>query len=119
MFSNLRYEIEVRHKPSIPDNIKYWQVFNDDQELKRFLETIGEFSAISVDQENEDDDAKIKVDIPFQDKNAGHKIVELKTNHLPKGLVPLERMFNHNDVSKKFVVQSQELEVVDCNISSD
>jgi ribonuclease HI len=119
MFSNLRYEIEVRHRPSIPDNIKYWQVFNDDQELKRFLETVGEFSAISIDQENEDDDAEIKVDIPFQDKIAGHKIVELKTNHLPKGLVPLERLFDHNDVSKKSVVQSQETEVVDCNISSD
>jgi ribonuclease HI len=50
MFSDLRYEIEVRHRPSIPDNIKYWQVFNDDQELKRFLETVGEFSAISIDQ---------------------------------------------------------------------
>jgi ribonuclease HI len=45
--SNLRYEIEVKHRPSIPNNIKHWQVFSDDQELKKFLETIDEFSAIS------------------------------------------------------------------------
>jgi hypothetical protein len=49
----------------------------------------------------------------------GHKIVELKRNHLPKVLSPLERLFDHNDVSKKFVVQSQETEVVDCNIKLD
>jgi hypothetical protein len=48
-FSNLRYEIEVRHRPSIPNSIKYWQVFNDDHELKRFLETVDEFYAISID----------------------------------------------------------------------
>jgi hypothetical protein len=27
--------------------------------------------------------------------------VELKTNHIPKGLVRLERLFDSNDVSKK------------------
>jgi hypothetical protein len=40
----MRYEIEMRYKPSIPDNIKYWQVFEDDQQIKRFMEVIDEFS---------------------------------------------------------------------------
>jgi hypothetical protein len=61
----MRYEIEVRHRPSILDNIKYWQVFNDDQELKRLLETVDEFFAISIDQENEDDDEEIQIDVPL------------------------------------------------------
>jgi hypothetical protein len=43
-------------------------VFNDDQELKRVLETVGEFSTISIDRENEDVDVEIKVDILFQIK---------------------------------------------------
>jgi hypothetical protein len=38
---------------------------------------------------------------------------------LPKGLVPLERLFDHNDVSKKSVIQTEEAEVVDCDISSN
>jgi hypothetical protein len=42
----------------------------------------------------------------LQDSVAGHKIIELKTNHLPKGLVPLERLFDHNDVSRKDVIQT-------------
>ena len=28
---NRKYEIEVNHRPAIPYNIKYWQVFDDDQ----------------------------------------------------------------------------------------
>ena len=27
---NKRFEIEVKHRPAVPDNIKYWQVFDDD-----------------------------------------------------------------------------------------
>ena len=58
IFPNLIFEIEVRHKPSIPDNIKNWQFFNHDQEIQRFLETIDEVSNISIDQDNENDDVE-------------------------------------------------------------
>jgi ribonuclease HI len=119
IFPNLRFEIEVRHRPSIPDNIKNWQVFKDDQEIKRFLETIDEFSTISIDQDNENDDVEVHAANILQDNIVGHKIIELKTNHFPKGLVPLERLFDHNDVSKKYVIQTEEVEVVDCDISPD
>jgi ribonuclease HI len=34
---NLRFEVEVRHKNSIPYNINNWQVFKDDEEIKIFL----------------------------------------------------------------------------------
>jgi hypothetical protein len=36
----LRYDVEVKYRPSIPDNVKYWKVFDDDLEIKRFLETV-------------------------------------------------------------------------------
>jgi hypothetical protein len=41
------------------------QIFSDDQELKIFLETIDEFSAISIDQENENNETEIQSDVPF------------------------------------------------------
>jgi ribonuclease HI len=53
---NVKYEVEVRHRTIIPDDVKHYQVFNDDLELKRFLQTIEEFSNISIDQENEEDE---------------------------------------------------------------
>ena len=46
----------------------------------------------------------------------GHNIVDLKKNHIPRVLVPLERIFNNNYVSRKYVMKIQEQEVVDCNI---
>lgn len=30
----LRYEVEIRCRPSIPNNIKHWQVFEDDEQVK-------------------------------------------------------------------------------------
>jgi ribonuclease HI len=59
MFPNLKFEVEVRHRPSIPDNIKHWQVFKDDEEIQRFLKTIEEFSNISIDQDDEDGEVEI------------------------------------------------------------
>jgi hypothetical protein len=95
-----------------------WQVFSDDLELKRFLQTIEEFSNISIDQENEEDETKNQQAPPFLNKVVGHNIVELKTNHIPRGLVPLERLFDNNDVSRKVVMKNQEQEVMDCNIGT-
>jgi hypothetical protein len=46
---NLRYDIEVKYRPSIPDNVKHWKVFEDDLEIKMFLETVGEFLAFHID----------------------------------------------------------------------
>ena len=47
-----------------------------------------------------------------------HKIIEFKSNFIPKGLVPLERIFSKYDTLLKPVVQSSEENVVDCNIGS-
>jgi ribonuclease HI len=30
----LRYHIEMRHKPSFPDNVYYWRIFEDDEQIK-------------------------------------------------------------------------------------
>jgi hypothetical protein len=46
----------------------------------------------------------------------GHNIVELKTNHIPRVLVPLERLFDSHDVSKGASIKNQEQEVMECNI---
>jgi hypothetical protein len=43
----------------------------------------------------------------------------LKTHHFSKGLVPLERLFDHNGMSKKYFIQTEGAEVVDFDISYD
>jgi ribonuclease HI len=43
----LRYDVEIRYRPFVPDNIKHWKVFEDDLEIRRFLESVDEFSCIT------------------------------------------------------------------------
>ena len=33
----LNYEIQVKYRPSLPDNVKFWKVFENDDELRKFL----------------------------------------------------------------------------------
>jgi ribonuclease HI len=49
----LKYEVEVKYRPSIPNNVKHCKVFEDDIEIKIFLETIDEFSALHIDQDHD------------------------------------------------------------------
>ena len=45
------YEIHIKYRPSIPDNIKHWQVFEDDQQVQKFLECVSQFSESQIDEE--------------------------------------------------------------------
>ena len=51
----LKYHIEVRHKTSIPNNIQHWQVFEDDEQIRKFLEMVDDFVETHIDQENQND----------------------------------------------------------------
>lgn len=81
----------MRYKPSIADNIMNWQVFEDDQQLKHFLELVEEFSATHIDEDmaskssecmedrepiQEDDEGDIQSS--FLNQIIGHKIIQLK-----------------------------------------
>jgi hypothetical protein len=85
----LKYDVEVKYKPSIPKNVKHWKEFEDHLEIKRFLETLEDFFSLHIDQD--DDDTKIPDADIFLNKIADQKIFQLPSNHISKGLVPLER----------------------------
>ena len=53
--TQLKYPIQVRYRPSVPDNVMQWKFFEDDIEIKRFLELTGEFSNSLIDQEEDDE----------------------------------------------------------------
>jgi hypothetical protein len=63
----MRYEIEMRYIPSIPDNIKYWQLFEDDQQIKIFMEVIDEFSNTHIDLYDEENGETITEKIDAND----------------------------------------------------
>jgi hypothetical protein len=84
----IRYDVEVIYRPSVPNNINYWKVFEDNLEIKKFLESIDEFSALHIDQ-GHGPKCDPHTDV-FLNKIANHHIVQFPSNHIPKGLVPLE-----------------------------
>jgi hypothetical protein len=112
----LRYDIEVKYRPSIPDNVKHWKVFEDDLEIKKFLETIEEFSELHIDQyfvsEERLDGGELL------SKIVEHDIIQLPSNHIPRGLVPLERLFDGNDVALKGRVSGDDADAAECNIGT-
>jgi hypothetical protein len=113
----LRYDVEVKYRPSIPDNVKHWKVFEDDLEVKRFLEIVDEFSALHIDQDL-DSEVDPHTDL-YLNKIANHHIVQLPRNHIPKGLVPLEILFDRNDVAVKGKISNDDADVAECNIGTE
>lgn len=74
----LIYEVEIRSGSSILDNVKYWQVFKDEEQIKRFLERVGEFSNVEIDQEDESEEFQEELShtkLPFKDSIRNQKIV--------------------------------------------
>ena len=92
----LSYDVQVKYKPSLLDNVKFWRVFENDGELSKFLQLVDEFFDIHIDQENLNlEESK---QLKLKDKVTEHDIVQLPSNHIPRGLVPLEELFDHNGV---------------------
>ena len=65
-----------------------------------------EFSDIHIDQDQDYEESP-HADV-FMNKIANHHIVQLPRNHIPKGLVPLEILFEKNDVVVKVEGSTEE-----------
>ena len=113
----LKYDVEVKYRPSIPDNVKHWKVFEDDLEIKKILEFFDEFFASHIDQDH-DSKSNTHIDV-FLNKIANHHIVQLPSNHILKGLVHLERLFDRNDVAVKVKGLVDDVDVTKCNIGTE
>jgi ribonuclease HI len=106
----IKYDVEIRYRPSVPDNIKNCKVFEDDLEIRKFLEFVDELSTLHIDQDPDPErDPQPEV---FLNKITTHHIVQLPSNHIPKGLVPLEILFDGNDVAVKGEVSNEDVEVM-------
>ena len=120
------YQVEIVNRPSIPDNSKYRQVFKDDMHIRRFLELSGEFVNTPIDTKNDNDGIQDDQDLEKEGNGAeklkgtigGKDIIQLKNNFIPRGLIPLEKLFDQNDVAKNPKVKPVENVVEDRNIGT-
>jgi hypothetical protein len=51
-------------------------------------------------------------------KIANHDIIQLPGNHIPRGIVPLERLFDGNDMAIKGRVSGDDVDTAECNIGT-
>ena len=85
--------------PTIPDNVKYWQVFEDDDNIESFLTLYDDYENMATDEEEEGVEIEeLSAEKPQHETklltHLGDKeIIQLENNSFPKGLVPLEELF--------------------------
>ena len=41
-------KLEINFRPSVPDNMEHWQVFQNDEQILRFIHNVEEFSNFEV-----------------------------------------------------------------------
>ena len=69
-----------------------------------------------IDQENLNIEESQQ--LKFKDKVVDENIVQLPSNYIPRGMVPLEELFDHNDIPFKPTKKEQDPGVQEKNIGS-
>jgi hypothetical protein len=94
-------KMEVLFRPSVPDNLEHWQVFENDNQIIRFMENNKELTDSQV---------------AFLAESMDLEVINLQRNTLPKGCVPLENLFDRHDVFKGKRTNRQAEEALEFNI---
>jgi hypothetical protein len=87
-------------------------VFEEDSEIKGFIEPIDDFSSIHIDQD------EVNHNLNFHNMIVGHKIFQFPTNNITKFLVPIERIVYHNGILMKPPDPEKEVDVIDFNLGT-
>ena len=142
------FTTEVKHRPSIPNNVKDWQVFEDDTHINQFLTLQQEFSGLNIDMEaasdsqtpgeqhqtsispkttnqmlhptifNKENLQELKQISSEEIAENEAEIIQLKDNFLPTGLTPLEDIFDSNDILRKPKFHPLNTTIEECNIGT-
>lgn len=79
---NDKIKMEVIFRPSVPDNSEHWQVFNDEKQVIRFLNSLDEFEDFRIVSE--------------EDGSLNHEHI---INPTPRNVVALEQHFDRHDAT--------------------
>ena len=88
-FSHDKFSVELIYRPSIPDNITNWRVFEDDEQIINFLHSEDTFKGSAIDDKQHE--ALLQA-LALEEKPK-------HSNIIPKNIVRLEKLF---DLQEKF-----------------
>ena len=83
-FSHNKFYVELIYRPSIPDNIMNWRVFEDDEQIINFLHSKDTFKGSVIDDEQHE----AILQALALEENPEHG------NRMPKNIVMLEKLFD-------------------------
>ena len=112
-------------------------MFYNDVQIDDFLQSRNDFAStkqsLRFERNNFAENETPKIGLPFDDDinhlqnpcvvevfdksdQREHEILQYKDDTLPRGLTPLEELFDFNDVAKKPKMEPTETNVEECNI---
>ena len=88
--------------------------------LDKFANTVidGGNQNLEDDENDEESTFENEKQGKLKGMTGGKYIIQLNSNFIPKGLIPLEKLFDRNDVAKNPKVQPHEDEIQDQDIGS-
>ena len=89
-------------------------MFQDDEEIDDFLQNKGKFKETSIDEENDYGKGNGTDEMQINEMD----VLQLKNNVIPKGLIPLEELFDQDDVPRKPTLQPTEKGVEEVNVGT-
>jgi ribonuclease HI len=94
------FSVELLFRPSVPDNITNWRVFDDDQQIINFLHMEETFQGAVIDEQTHDDNLHDFTVIP---NPKPPEALSDMVNSIPKYVVRLEKFYDFEDKFKKMV----------------
>ena len=73
------FSIELMYRPSIPNNVTNWKVFDDDQQILDFLSVQDTFAGMAIDEADHE------------------KFLSDPSNIIPKSVISLEKFYDLQD----------------------
>ena len=77
------FSIELKYRPSIPDNVTSWKVFDDDRQILDFLSAQTTFEGMAIDEADHE------------------KSLSDPSNIIPKSIISLENFYDLQDKFKQ------------------
>ena len=88
-FSHEKFSVKLIYRPSVPDNITNWRVFEDEEKIINFLHSEDTFKGSVIDDEQHE----ALLQASASEEKPEH------SNIIPKNIVRLEKLF---DLQEKF-----------------
>ena len=134
--------IQTKFRPAVPNNEKYWQAFEGDKHIEDYLVGRNEFEFSDSESKSDsfypDGDPPDEQETPCnieinsfseQTRNPTEncenadteeiEVLQAKDKNIPRGLAPLEDLFDFDDVAKKPTIEHADSDVEVCNIGTE